>query len=95
MRIDLLFKNMLIFKKRNTVKTLCQNNLIKVNDRIIKPSKKIREGDVVEIETPSGVRKIKVLKIPKRSLNGAERSPDRVVAPTSEKGSNRYRWLRA
>ena len=68
MRLDLLFKNMLIFKRRNVVKTLCQSNLIRVNGRSTKPSKHIREGDIVEIETPHGIRKIKVLKIPKGNI---------------------------
>lgn len=69
MRLDLLFKNILIFKKREGVKTLCRNNLIKVNGQYSKASKKIREGDIVEIETPHGIRKIKILKIPKGNIN--------------------------
>ena len=69
MRLDLLFKNMLIVKKRSIVKTMCQNNLIKVNGRITKPSKQMREGDIVEIDTPKGTRKIKVLKIPKGNIS--------------------------
>lgn len=69
MRLDLLFKNMLIVKKRNIVKTLCHDNLIRVNGRITKPSKQMHEGDIVEIETPKGIRKIKILKIPKGNIS--------------------------
>lgn len=69
MRLDLLLKNMLIFNKRSVVKTLCQSDLIKVHGRNVKPSKKMHEGDIVEIETPRGIRKIKVLKIPKGNIS--------------------------
>jgi ribosomal 50S subunit-recycling heat shock protein len=48
---------MLIFKKRNEAKEMCLNNLIKVNGQYIKPSKKIQEGDIIEIETTQGIRK--------------------------------------
>jgi len=59
---------MLIFKRRNVVKTLCQSNLIRVNGHSSKASKQIREGDILEIDTLQGIRKIKVLKIPKGNI---------------------------
>lgn len=74
MRIDLLFKNMLIFKKRNEAKEMCLNNLIKVNGQYIKPSKKIQEGDIIEIETTQGIRKIRVLQIPKGNISKQDKS---------------------
>lgn len=74
MRIDLLFKNMLIFKKRNEAKEMCLNNLIKVNGQYTKPSKKIQEGDIIEIETTQGIRKIRVLQIPKGNISKQDKS---------------------
>ena len=68
MRLDLLFKNLLIFKRRDVAKTLCQSDLIRVNGHNTKASKQIHEGDIVEIETPYGTRKLKVLKIPKGNI---------------------------
>ena len=73
MRLDLLLKNILIFKKRNTVKSLCQSCLIKVDGRNAKPSKKMHEGDIIEIETPQGIRKLKILKIPKGNISKQNR----------------------
>jgi ribosomal 50S subunit-recycling heat shock protein len=67
-RIDLLLKNILVFKKRNTAKMLCENNLIKVNGHVSKASKKIQEGDIIEIETSDGIRKFKILKIPRGNI---------------------------
>lgn len=69
MRIDLLFKNMLIFKKRNEAKEMCLSHLIKVNGQFTKPSRKIHEGDIIEIETPQGMRKIRILQIPKGNIH--------------------------
>ena len=74
MRIDLLFKNMLIFKKRNEAKEMCLNNLIKVNGQYIKPSKKIQEGDIIEIETTQGIRKIRILQIAKGNISKQDKS---------------------
>ncbi|MGB3340694.1 MAG: hypothetical protein WBB37_04345 [bacterium] len=68
MRFDLLFKNLLIFRRRDVAKTLCQSDLIRVNGHNTKASKQIHKGDIVEIETPYGTRKIKVLKIPKGNI---------------------------
>jgi len=74
MRIDLLFKNMLIYKKRNEAKEMCLNNLIKVNGQYIKPSKKIQEDDIIEIETTQGIRKIRVLQIPKGNISKQDKN---------------------
>jgi ribosomal 50S subunit-recycling heat shock protein len=64
MRIDQFLKKILIFKQRTEARLMCLRNLVMVNGRYSKPSKVIRPGDSIEIETAHGVRRIKVLKIP-------------------------------
>ena len=68
MRIDVFLKKVLIFKKRSEAKIICNKNLIKLNGRHTKPSKTINPGDLIEIETVKGIRKIKVLQIPKGNI---------------------------
>ena len=68
MRIDLFFKKVLIFKKRSEAKIMCNKNLIKLNGRYAKASKTVNPGDLIEIETVKGIRKIKVLQIPQRNI---------------------------
>ncbi|MCK4453721.1 hypothetical protein KAT67_08850 [candidate division WOR-3 bacterium] len=72
MRIDLFFKKVLIFKKRSEAKIMCNKNLIKLNGRYAKASKTVNPGDLIEIETVKGIRKIKVLQIPQRNIGKDE-----------------------
>jgi ribosomal 50S subunit-recycling heat shock protein len=72
MRIDVFLKKVLIFKKRSEAKIICNKNLIKLNGRHTKPSKTINPGDLIEIETVKGIRKIKVLQIPKGNIGKNE-----------------------
>ncbi|KPJ73890.1 hypothetical protein AMJ52_02680 [candidate division TA06 bacterium DG_78] len=64
MRIDQYLKKTLIFNKRAEVKAMCERQLIKLNGRPSKPSKSVMTGDRIEIETPHGIKQIKVLQIP-------------------------------
>jgi len=71
-RIDLFLKKILIFKKRNEAKMMCNKELIKVNGRISKPSRNVRKGDVIEIETFHGLVKLKILEIPAGNVKKSE-----------------------
>ncbi len=68
MRIDLFLKKVLIVKKRSEAKFMCNKNLIKLNGRYTKPSKSVNISDVIEIETIKGVKRIRVLNIPRRNI---------------------------
>ena len=68
MRIDLYLKKTIIIKKREEAKMMCDKNMVKINGRNCKPSKSIKPGDMIEIETARGVRRIKVLSIPEGNV---------------------------
>ena len=51
---------------------MCNKNLIKLNGRYAKASKTVNLGDLIEIETVKGIRKIKVLQIPQRNIRKDE-----------------------
>ncbi len=51
---------------------MCNKNLIKLNGRYAKASKTVNPGDLIEIETVKGIRKIKVLQIPQRNIGKDE-----------------------
>ena len=74
MRIDLYLKKTLIIKNRADAKTMCEKDLVRVNDRAVKPAKTINPGDKIEIETESGARKIKVIKVPEGNVRKEETS---------------------
>lgn len=64
MRIDVFLKKTMIFKRRNDAKEMCDNDLIRINNRTVKPAKTIQPGDTIEIDTLKGTRKLIVRAIP-------------------------------
>ncbi|NPA15293.1 MAG: RNA-binding S4 domain-containing protein [Deferribacteres bacterium] len=72
MRLDKFLKVSRIIKRRTVAKEACEAGVIKVNGVKSKPSKKLKAGDVVEIETPSFYLKFEVLSIPRTNVKKAE-----------------------
>ena len=50
MRIDLFLKDSRIIKRRTIAKEYCERGLVKVNDKIIKPSFDVKSGDIIKIK---------------------------------------------
>jgi ribosomal 50S subunit-recycling heat shock protein len=73
MRIDQYLKKTSIFKKRIEAKVMCERQLIRINGRPSKPSTSVMTGDRIEIETPHGVKQIRVLQIPTGNVRKAQR----------------------
>lgn len=72
MRIDLFLRKTLIIKQRSAAKEICDKELVKVNGVIAKPSKEIKVGDVIEIETIKGIARYRILKIPQGNVKKNE-----------------------
>jgi ribosomal 50S subunit-recycling heat shock protein len=72
MRIDLFLKKTLIIKQRDTAKELCDKGMVKVNGLLSKPSREIREGDLIEIDGSQGTLRYRVLKIPDGNVRKEE-----------------------
>ena len=50
MRLDLFLKDSRIIKRRTIAKEFCERGLVKVNDKIAKPSFDLKTGDIVKIK---------------------------------------------
>lgn len=50
MRLDLFLKNSRIIKRRTIAKEFCERGLVKVNDKISKPSLDLKGGEVLKIK---------------------------------------------
>ena len=50
MRLDLFLKDSRIIKRRTIAKEFCERGLVKVNDKIAKPSFDVKSGDKVTIK---------------------------------------------
>ena len=50
MRIDLFLKETRIIKRRTIAKEFCERGLVFVNDKVVKPSYDVKEGDKLFIK---------------------------------------------
>lgn len=50
MRLDLFLKDSRIIKRRTIAKEFCERGLVKVNDKIAKPSFDLKGGEVITIK---------------------------------------------
>ena len=50
MRLDLFLKDSRIIKRRTIAKEFCERGLVKVNDKIAKPSFDIKGGETISIK---------------------------------------------
>lgn len=50
MRIDLFLKEARIIKRRTIAKEFCERGLVKVNEKVAKPSFELKGGEVIKIK---------------------------------------------
>ncbi|MCT4584395.1 MAG: RNA-binding S4 domain-containing protein [Peptostreptococcaceae bacterium] len=73
MRLDKYLKVSRIIKRRTIAKEACESGMIQINGKVAKPSTKVKEGDVIEIEIGSRKTKAKIKMIKSHVLkNEAE-----------------------
>ena len=64
MRLDQFLKLSRVVKRRSVAKELCDSGAVKVNGRPVKPSREVKVGDVIEIDTFTRYLKAQVVRIP-------------------------------
>ena len=69
MRVDLALKYLCLVKSRSSVKHLCDDGVLLVNDRPVKPSATLRAGDRVTIRSGHRNLTIELLNVPDRQLS--------------------------
>lgn len=75
MRIDKYLYLIGILKSRTNAKKACKKGYVFINERRVKGSEEIKEGDIIFLDFPLRNIKIKVKKIPdKKSISKKERS---------------------
>ena len=61
MRIDKYLKVTRLIKRRTVANDACDGERISINGKVVKPSKEVKIGDIVEISFGNRVLKIRVL----------------------------------
>lgn len=63
MRLDKYLKVSRIIKRRTVAKEVCESGRITINDKVAKPSTKIKEGDTIEITFANRILKAQIVNI--------------------------------
>lgn len=61
MRLDKYLKVSRIIKRRTVAKEVCESGRININDKVAKPSTKIKEGDIIEITFANRILKAQIV----------------------------------
>ena len=64
MRIDSFLNATNILKRRTIAQDLIKNNLVSINGAVVKASREVKIGDIVEIKFLEYSKKYKILAIP-------------------------------
>lgn len=70
MRVDKFLKNSRIIKRRQVAKEACENDRVKINDKIAKAGSEIEKGDIIEITFGKSILKVRVLDL----IEGAKKN---------------------
>ena len=74
MRLDKFLKVSRIIKRRTVANEVSDMGRILVNGNVAKPSKQLKEGDIILIEYANRNVKVKVIKIPTNNVSAQEAS---------------------
>ena len=74
MRLDKFLKVSRLIKRRSVANEVSDLGRIFVNDKQAKPSKQLKEGDIIKIENPNRIIQATVLKIPQGNVSVQESS---------------------
>ena len=70
MRVDKFLKNSRIIKRRQVAKEACENERVKINDKIAKAGSEVEKGDIIEITFGKSILKVRVLDL----IEGAKKN---------------------
>ncbi|WP_308748803.1 RNA-binding S4 domain-containing protein [uncultured Anaerococcus sp.] len=70
MRVDKFLKNSRIIKRRQVAKEACENERVKINDKVAKPGSEVEKDDIIEITFGKSVLKVRVLDL----IEGAKKT---------------------
>lgn len=74
MRLDKFLKVSRIIKRRTVANEVSDKGRVLVNGNPAKPSKQLKEGDVIEIESTRNPVKVRIVKIPQGNISVQEAS---------------------
>ncbi|PAF46891.1 hypothetical protein BKH41_08465 [Helicobacter sp. 12S02232-10] len=64
MRVDKFINTANIVKKRSLAQDMCESGVVFVNGSVVKSSRNVKIGDVIELKYLNGTKRYRVLEIP-------------------------------
>ncbi len=64
MRIDKFLNSVNITKRRAISEDMCKNGIVSINDRVVKPAKDVKIGDIIKVKYLEKTETYEVLQIP-------------------------------
>ncbi|MBN1619359.1 RNA-binding protein [candidate division WOR-3 bacterium] len=72
MRIDIFLDSVCLYKSRTMSAKACQEGFVKLNGSKVKPSKEVKEKDIIEIERFSKSEKYLITTLPFKNVKKSE-----------------------
>ncbi|MBC8313064.1 MAG: RNA-binding protein [Candidatus Cloacimonetes bacterium] len=72
MRIDNLLDKLCIVKHRSIAKKACDNELVQINGKVVKPSKKVKKGDKITTSLYGYIVEFELTDIPNKNIKKSE-----------------------
>ncbi len=72
MRLDKFLKVSRLIKRRTVANEVSEKGRVFVNGNPAKPSKQLKEGDIIKIESATRPTTVKILKIPQHNISVQE-----------------------
>ena len=69
MRIDTLLKTLCLVKTRSLARKGCETGNVRIGGAVVKPSREVAEGDIIEVRKPGHAIVIEMLEIPARQVS--------------------------
>lgn len=67
-RIDVLLDRLCVVKNRSIAKKACNSGLVEVNGIKVKPSKRVKHGDMIRVLLYGFITEFEIVNIPKGSI---------------------------
>lgn len=72
MRLDTFLSEVRLIKRRSQAKIACENKIVLVDGIAAKPSKEVKEGQIITINFANKTLEVEVLEIPSKSVKKEE-----------------------
>lgn len=72
MRLDLFLKKSRLIRQRALAKKACDAGLVEVDGIKAKPSRTVKEGQVIRIQSPTRLLEVRIREVPKGSVSKSD-----------------------